>query len=149
VETLEDASGAPLGKVFFFREISHEPLQRRFDDALGEILAADDGLRGVLESTRERLGGLAGEVEAAVRSPGMQQLAARISRARTAIENWLDVDDALAREDFPDAQVLQDRLRVAMTRWPRGDELPAQVRDLARRVEDYYESGENPKQRVL
>jgi CheY-like chemotaxis protein len=149
VETLEDGSGGALGKVFFFREISHEPLQRRFDECLGEVLAAEDGLRPVLESVGVRLGELAGEVSGAVRSPGMERLAARISRARTAIENWLDVDDALAREDFPDAQVLQDRLRVAMTRWPRGDELPARVNELARRVEDYYESGENPKQRVL
>jgi hypothetical protein len=29
------------------------------------------------------------------------------------------------------------------------DELPERVRSLARRVEEYYESGENPKQRVL
>jgi hypothetical protein len=79
----------------------------------------------------------------------MDLLRERVSRARTSIENWIDVDDALAREDFPDAQVLQDRLRVAMTRWPRHDELPDRIRDLARRVEDYYESGENPKQRVL
>jgi len=149
VEPLEDGSGAPLGKVFFFREISHEPLQRRFDECLDEVLAAGDELRPVLEAVGGRLGELAGEVSGAVRSPGMEQLAARISRARTAVENWLDVDDALAREDFPDAQVLQDRLRVASTRWPRGDELPARVRELARRVEDYYESGENPKQRVL
>ncbi len=149
VEPLEDGSRTPLGKVFFFREISHEPLQRRFDESLADILAAEDDLRELLEAARERLGELSGEVVSAVRSPGMEQLAARISRARTAIENWLDVDDALAREDFPDAQVLQDRLRVAMTRWPRGDELPARVRELARRVEDYYESGENPKQRVL
>ncbi len=149
VETLEDGSRAALGKVFFFREISHEPLQRRFDESLADILAAEDDLREVLEAAREHLGALSGEVASAVRSPGMEQLAARISRARTAIENWLDVDDALAREDFPDAQLLQDRLRVAMTRWPRGDELPARVRELARRVEDYYESGENPKQRVL
>ena len=57
----------------------------------------------------------------------MRELAERISRTRTAIENWLAVDDALAREDFPDAQLLQDRMRVASARWPLGDELPARV----------------------
>ena len=72
----------------------------------------------------------------------MKELADRISRTRTSIENWLAVDDALAREEFPDAQVLQDRMRVASARWPLGDELPARVADLARRVADYYESGE-------
>jgi hypothetical protein len=36
-----------------------------------------------------------------------------------------------------------------MTRWPFPDEIPERVRVLARRVEDYYESGENTKQRVL
>jgi hypothetical protein len=40
-------------------------------------------------------------------------------------------------------------MRVAMTRWPLPDEVPARVKALARRVEDYYESGENSKQRVL
>jgi CheY-like chemotaxis protein len=150
VESLTDASGAALGKVFFFREISHEPLQRRFDEVLGGIVDAGDGMRSVLEAAREQLGALAGEIEGSrVRSPGMELLADRTSRARTAVENWLDVDDALAREEFPDAQTLQDRLRVAMTRWPRREELPERVRELARRVEDYYESGENPKQRIL
>ncbi len=72
-----------------------------------------------------------------------------MSRTLTAIENWLDVDEALAREDFPDSQVLQDRMRIAMARWPLSDEVPERVRELARRVEEYYESGENSKQRVL
>jgi hypothetical protein len=38
---------------------------------------------------------------------------------------------------------------VALARWPRSDELPARVRELARRVEAYYESGENSRQRAL
>ena len=67
----------------------------------------------------------------------------------TAIENWLDVDDALARESYPDAQMLQDRMRVATARWPAPERVPARVQELARRVADYYESGENPKQTVL
>jgi CheY-like chemotaxis protein len=149
-EALADGSGASLGKVFFFREISHEPLQSRFDEVLGEIVGAAGGLRGVLESAREQLGVLAREIETSqVTSPGMQLLSDRVSRARTAVENWLDVDDALADQEFPDAQLLQDRLRVAMTRWPRRDQVPERVRALASRVEEYYESGENSRQRVL
>jgi hypothetical protein len=42
-----------------------------------------------------------------------------------------------------------DRTRIAMSRWPLPDQLPARVRELARRVESYYESGENSKQRTL
>jgi hypothetical protein len=82
-------------------------------------------------------------------SPGMSELSDRISRSQTAIEYWIEVDDSLAREEYPEAQVLLDRMRIAMARWPLPDQLPARVRDLARRVESYYESGENPKQRTL
>ena len=60
-----------------------------------------------------------------------------------------DVDEALAQEDFPDVQLLQDRMRVALTRWPLADEIPERVRELAHRVEEYYESGENPKEPIL
>jgi elongation factor P hydroxylase len=67
----------------------------------------------------------------------------------TSVDNWLDVDDALAGQDFPDAQLLQDRIRVSMARWPLPNAIPARVRALAQRVEEYYESGENSKQRVL
>ena len=54
-----------------------------------------------------------------------------MSRTLTAIENWLDVDEALAREDFPDSQVLQDRMRIAMARWPLAAKQPL---DWARRL---------------
>jgi len=123
---------------------------RRFDDLVGDLVAAAGELRPRLEKAREQLRALAGEAqESRIDSPGMGELVERISRTRTAIENWLDVDEALGREDFPDAQLLQDRMRVAMTRWPLPDEVPTRVKSLARRVEEYYESGENPKQRVL
>jgi hypothetical protein len=79
----------------------------------------------------------------------MSELGERVSRTLTAVENWLAVDDAMAREEFPDPQLLQDRMRIATGRWPLSDELPERVGELARRVEEYYESGENPKQRVL
>ncbi len=67
----------------------------------------------------------------------------------TAIEHWLTVDDSLAREDFPDAQLLRERMRVASARWPLGGRLPERVHELAQRVETYYESGDNPKRAVL
>jgi CheY-like chemotaxis protein len=141
---------APFGRVILIREISHEPMQRRFDDLVGDIVACDDEIRGRLEKARDQLRAMVGEAQdSRIDSPGMGELVERISRTRTAVENWLDVDDALAREDFPDAQLLQDRMRVAMTRWPMPDEVPERVRRLARRVEEYYESGENPKQHVL
>ena len=82
-------------------------------------------------------------------SPGMSELSDGVTRTLTAVENWLDVDDILAQQDFPDSQLLRDRMRITMARWPLADEVPERVRALARRVEEYYESGENPKQRVL
>jgi CheY-like chemotaxis protein len=150
MHSLTDHSGVAFGRVILIREISHEPMQRRFDDLVGDIVAGTGELRERLEKARDQLRALAAEAqESRIDSPGMGELVERISRTRTAIENWLDVDEALAREDFPDAQLLQDRMRVAMTRWPLPDETPDRVRALARRVEEYYESGENPKQRVL
>ena len=147
---LTDGSQVAFGRVILIREISHEPMQRRFDDLVGDIVACTDELRPKLEKARELLRGMVNEAqESRIDSPGMGELVERIARTRTAIENWLDVDEALGREDFPDAQLLQDRMRVAMTRWPLPDEVPARVKTLARRVEEYYESGENPKQRVL
>ena len=63
--------------------------------------------------------------------------------------SWLDVDDALAGEEFPDAQLLRDRMRIAAQRWPHSDPPPGGVARLARRVEEYYETGENPGGRTL
>ena len=147
---LTDGSEVAFGRVILIREISHEPMQRRFDDLVGDIVACTEELRPRLEKARELLRGMVSEAqETRIDSPGMDELVERIARTRTAIENWLDVDEALGREDFPDAQLLQDRMRVAMTRWPLPDEVPARVKALARRVEEYYESGENPKQRIL
>ena len=148
--SLSSESGASIGFVVLFREVSHEPLQRRFNELLSDLVAAGDGLRGVLENACEKLRALADEVRASsIQSLGMSELAERISRTRTALDHWLEVDDAMARADFPDAHLLQDRMRIAMSRWPLHDEVPARVLELARRVEDYYESGEKPGQRVL
>ena len=104
----------------------------------------------MLEQARAQLPSIAEGVSASpVESAGMRELAERISRTRTAVDHWLEVDDAMAREDFPDAQLLQDRMRIAISRWPLGDEVPARVLELARRVEEYYESGEKTSSRVL
>jgi hypothetical protein len=150
VQSLNDPEGRDLGRVILAREISHEPLRRQFDEQLAAIVECPGDVRGMLEKSLVELGSLRGQVsDSAIASPGMAELADRISRSLTAIEYWLEVDDALAREDYPEAQLLMDRMRIAMSRWPLPDQLPARVRDLARRVESYYESGENPKQRTF
>ena len=150
LHNLADASGETFGRVMLLREISHEPLRRRFEQVLSRVVEAEAELRPVLEQARAELRGLGDELHALhVDSGGVGELEERLSRTLTAIENWLDVDDALAREDFPDAQLLLDRMRVATTRWPLVDKLPARVRALAEGAEQYYESGENPKQRIL
>ena len=143
-------SGKSIGRVILLREISHEPLLRRFDDIVKGVVRCDGELRPELERSQDALRELLGTVtESSVESPGMGELAQRLSRTVTSIDNWLDVDEALTGQDFPDAQLLQDRIRVAMARWPLPDEIPERVRVLAHRVEEYYESGENTKQRVL
>ena len=148
-QILGDEAGGPFGRVIFFREVSHESLLRRFGELLSEVVQMG-GKREKLEQVRDQLPGIAAKVQGSrIDSPGMSELADRVSRTLTAIENWLDVDDALAREDFPDSQLLQDRMRIASARWPLPDEIPERVGDLGRRVEEYYESGENPKQRAL
>jgi CheY-like chemotaxis protein len=150
VQTLSDPEGRDLGRVILAREISHEPLRRRFDEMLAAIVESAGEVRGVLEKSLVELRALREQVSGStIESPGMAELSDRISRSLTAIEYWLEVDDSLAREDYPEAQLLLDRTRIAMLRWPLPDQLPARVRDLARRVESYYESGENPKQRTL
>jgi CheY-like chemotaxis protein len=141
--------GGPLGRVILAREISHEPLRHKFDAIVeGLVNAGDDTLRGLLAEAQQELGALAKELGTGVTSPGRAELRDRASRTQTAIEYWLAVDDALSREAFPDAQPLLDRMRLASQRWPQ-PRLPERVRQLARRVESYYESGENPKQPVL
>jgi PAS domain S-box-containing protein len=148
--SLSSEAGATIGFVVLFREVSHEPLQRRFNELLGDLIGAGGGLRPVIEDACEKLRALADEVRgSSIQSLGMSELAERISRTRTALDHWLEVDDAMARSDFPDAHLLQDRMRIAMSRWPLHDEVPARVLELAQRVEDYYESGEKPGQRVL
>lgn len=150
VRRLADAAGRSLGRVVLMREISHEPLRRRFEEILAEIKSARDGLRQRLDQALQELGGFATKVkQSGVESPGMVELEERISRTRTAIENWVAVDDALVREGYPDARLLLERMRVAHSRWPLPEEIPERVRALGQRVEAYYQTGENPGQPVL
>ena len=98
----------------------------------------------------ESLAKLHERVEASgITSPSMSHLSEQVSRTRTAIQGWLGIDDVLSREDYPDAQLLVERMRLSNLRWPRTVELPSRVQALSKRVEAYYETGENPKQRVL
>jgi CheY-like chemotaxis protein len=150
VQTLADDAGSPLGRVVLAREVSHEPLRRRFEELVEAALREAGSLREALRRAQEDCRKLAAEANGSeVHSPAMAELAERASRAATAIDHWLAVDDSLSREDYPDAQLLRERMRVATSRWPFPDRVPARVQALGRRVEAYYESGENPKQPVL
>ena len=149
VRTIRQAE-QPIGRVILLREISHEPLRRRFEEVLHEIRSASGEVRARLEQAQQELAECAARVNAwGVESPGMIELGERISRTRTAIEHWLAIDDALVREGYPDAQLLRDRMRIGLSRWPLPEDLPERVRELARRVESYYQTGENPGQPVL
>lgn len=150
IQALSDPKGRDIGSVLLLREISHEPLRMRLDEVLGSVLRPPDGLRESLQSAETELRGIGEEARASsIESAGMSDLADRVARAATAIDHWLAVDDALAREDYPDAQMLLERLRLANSRWPLADQLPERVRELARAAEAYYETGENPKRRTL
>jgi FixJ family two-component response regulator len=150
LETLEDANAKPFGRVFLFREVSHEPLRRRFDEIVVDVGQCEGALRQRLEQALDEIGVLVKDVgNSGITSPGMAELSEYAQRAQTAIQSWLDVDDLLAGQDYPDAQLLRDRMNLALRRWPSGDEIPERVRELAQRVEAYYESGENTRERVL
>jgi len=151
LHSLSGPQGEDLGQVILAREISHEPMRLRFDEILEGLANHGDGaLRPRLSAAQAELGKLSQQLrEKLVSAPGMGELRERTNRTLTAIEHWLTVDDALAREDFPDAQLLRERMRVAGARWPLGGRLPPRVKELAQRVETYYESGDNPKRAVL
>ena len=139
-----------LGRVVMFKEISHEPLTRHFEEIVDRLMTAEGVVRTDFEAAQQSLKELAERVEAAgVQSANMAELSQRVSRTQTAIANWLDVDDAMASEDYPDVSILRDRLQLAGQRWPRRDGLPRRVIDLTRAVDAYYETGDNPRDRVL
>ena len=142
--------GDDVGSVILFKEVSHEPLRRTFEEIVSSVGLESGELRPCLERAFQEMGALSdGLSTSGISSPSMAELAERVSRTQTAIQNWLDVDDLLAREEYPDAQQLLDRMRLASQRWPYADELPSRVAELAATVEAYYESGENPGKRVL
>jgi FixJ family two-component response regulator len=142
--------GDQVGSVILFKEVSHEPLRRAFEEIVGSVGQETGELRPRLEQALQEMASLSSGLSAAnISSPSMAELTDRVSRTQTAIQNWLDVDDLLAREEFPDAQQLLDRMRLASQRWPYADELPGRVAELATAVESYYETGENPGKRVL
>jgi CheY-like chemotaxis protein len=139
-----------VGSVILFKEVSHEPLRRRFEEIVGGVGGADGEIRPFLEDALQQLGDLAGSAsELGVGSPRIAELNEHVSRTQTAIQNWLDVDEVMSREEYPDAQLLLDRMRVATDRWPDADSMPERVVELQQLVETYYESGENPRKSVL
>jgi PAS domain S-box-containing protein len=149
-QALAGEAGEEMGRVILFKEISHEPLTRDFEEIVDGITSTDGALRDVLETSLRSLEKLGQRVvKAGVASANMSELGERVSRTRTAIANWIAVDDALVGEEYPDAQMLRDRLQVASRRWPRSGELPVRIVALNEAVEAYYESGENTRERVL
>jgi CheY-like chemotaxis protein len=149
LDTLQ-SNGEAIGRVILFQEVSHEPLRRRFEEIVISVGQHPGELRPRLDEALREMRSLGDDVGASgIASSGMAELGELSSRAQTAIQGWLDVDDQLAREDYPDAQLLIDRMRLATQRWPAREELPERVHALASSVESYYESGENAKKRVL
>ena len=153
-QTLSDETGEQMGRVVLFKEISHEPLTRDFETIVDAISAYEAEAPGEFREELERsltcLAELGERVAGAhIESANMSELGQRVSRAQTAIGSWLDVDETLAAEEFPDAQLLRDRMKVAEQRWARSDALPGRIVMLGQKVEDYYESGENNRERTL
>lgn len=147
---LESRDGRRLGRVLFFKEISHEPLRRRFEELVVALSQPEGELRGEFSRALDELSRLGQQVAGSgITSPSMSLLSERVTRTQTAISSWLEIDDVMGREEYPDAQMLIERMRLANRRWPHAVEIPERVRTLGKRVESYYESGENPKQRVL
>jgi CheY-like chemotaxis protein len=147
---LESPGGDRLGRVLFFKEVSHEPVRRRFEELVVALSQSEGELREEIGIALDELEKIGEQVASSgITSPSMSILSERLTRTQTAITSWLEIEDLMCREDYPDAQMLIERMRLANHRWPHGVELPERVGALAKRVESYYESGENPKQRVL
>ncbi|MCH7600771.1 MAG: DEAD/DEAH box helicase [Myxococcales bacterium] len=148
--SLESQGGERLGRVILFKEISHEPLRRNFEELLVALSQHGDGLRKEFKRSLDKLSKLGEQVASSgITSPSMSFLSERVTRTQTAISSWLEIDDLMCREDYPDAQLLIERMRLANKRWPQSVEVPVRVLSLGKLVESYYESGVNPKERVL
>ncbi|MFT5441553.1 MAG: CheY-like chemotaxis protein [Myxococcota bacterium] len=149
-QVLENSNDERLGRVLFVKEISHEPLRRSFEESVVALSQQEGELRGEMSRLLDDLAKLALQVAGSgITSPSMSLLSERVTRTQTAIQSWIEIDDLMCREDYPDAQMLVERMRLANKRWPHDVKIPDRVSDLGQRVESYYESGENPKQRVL
>lgn len=148
--SLESRGGERLGRVILFKEISHEPLRRNFEELLVALSQHGDGLRKEFKRSLDKLSKLGEQVASSgITSPSMSFLSERVTRTQTAISGWLEIDDLMCREDYPDAKLLIERMRLANKRWPQSVEVPVRVLSLGKLVESYYESGVNPKERVL
>lgn len=149
-QVLENSNDQRLGRVLFVKEISHEPLRRSFEESVVALSQQEGEVRGEMSKLLADLAALGQQVAGSgITSPSMSLLSERVTRTQTAIQSWIEIDDLMCREDYPDAQMLVERMRLANKRWPHDVTIPERVRDLGQRVESYYESGENPKQRVL
>ena len=150
VDHLIDGDGQRIGNVVFFREVSHEPHRRNFERILSSLLGNDAPLRDRLEEALTELHGVVAKLQSAeIVSEGMMDLEEAAMRAMTALQSWLAVDSAMAREDAPEIQPLLDRLLEARRNWPLSEALPERVHKLESQVEAYCESGKNPKQPIL
>lgn len=148
--SLESRGGERLGRVILFKEISHEPLRRNFEELLVALSQHGDGLRKEFKRSLDKLSKLGEQVASSgITSPSMSFLSERVTRTQTAISSWLEIDDLMCREDYPDAKLLIERMRLANKRWPQSVEVPVRILSLGKLVESYYESGVNPQERVL
>ena len=146
----EAGTSETLGKVILLREVSHEPVRREFEALVSQLASCEENVRDQFASALQELDMLRNRIHGSQHiSPRMKELEEQVSRTQTALQNWLHVDNVIVSEDYPDAQLLVDRMRVAEARWPLPENLPKAVQLLAERVENYYESGENAKEPSL
>ena len=153
-QALVDDAGQPMGRVVLFKEISHEPLTRDFESIVGRLSAFDSEAVGALRSELENA--LAALSAARRAGEGGANRVGQHVRARRARVPHAHRDRELAR-----------RRRRAVGRGVPGRPAPARPHEdrraalapfrpapkgiarLARKVEDYYESGENARDRIL
>jgi len=150
VDHLIDGDEQGIGNVVFMREVSHEPYRRNCEAILSTLLGEDAPLRDRMEEALTQLRALVTSLKSSeIVSEGMMDLEIVATRATTALQHWLDIDRTMSQEDAPEVQPLLDCLLEARRGWPLSEELPERVHQLERLVEDYVETGKNPKQPIL
>ena len=103
---------AAAGRVILVREISHEPLRRRFDELVGGLARAGDALRARREDAAE----LRGLARTAARASSRRAWRSRRNAPRAPSppsstgSPWTTRSPPRA---IPDAQLLRERMRVA------------------------------------